>query len=511
MTNPNGDLSALNGAVNQSQQAVVDAQTLASVLADNEADTVRLTDRGNGRRFALLYRHLARYVVDRDSWVVRTGTHWEVDPEDLKVFALTGGVVRRIREEGDIAAVGAADPDAVRNRYENFAVQSEAEGARRRTVSTAREYPDLVVREDDLDADLDAVATPSGVVNLLTGEQRPAKADDLCTRSVLVDYDPEATSPLLEEYLETFVPEPEDQRVLFAVLGTCLRGGNASRLFPIFLGGTTSGKSQLLAALDKLLDGYICTINASVFRGNLDDKPRPDLVRAMHHRIAYAVEASKIWELHADQVKRITGGDAVPYRNLYTESVEKVPRFTPLIVTNALPRVKGADQAFRRRMLTVSFDQTLPPEKEDTSKKEKFIHDPDTQRALLARIVRGASDEMLRDGIRWELMSKKYASATLVSYGQLDHVDEFLEWIEERELLFRDESTVSLAASNCVKATELHEWYGVWIAKHGNKQDTGEKLNLKEFNTALRDRGWESKLSNGVRWLGTRLALLPPT
>lgn len=512
MTNPLGDLSSINGDVEQEQQAAIEAQTLATVLEANAADEVRLTDKGNGRRFTELYQHLTRYLVDQDTWVVRTGVHWQLDDaENLRVYGLTGGVIRKIREEGAISALSGGDnADAIRARYENFANQTEGHAARLRVIATAREHPELVIEEEGLDADLDLVATPSGVVNLLTGEVREAVTDDLCTRVTIADYVPDAKSDLLDEYLETFVPDEEDQRVLFATLGTCLRGGNAGRLFPIILGGTTSGKSQLLSALDKLLGGYMCSINVSVFRGNLDDKPRPDLVRAMYHRIAYAVEASKIWELHADQVKRLTGGDAVPYRNLYSQSVERVPRFTPLIITNVMPRVKGADQAFKRRMLTLRFDQTLDPAKEDTSKKDKFINDPGCQRALFARIVQGASDELLRDGIKWHLMPTKYAQDVLESFGQLDHVDEFLEWLKERETLSVGDKA-EVTASHCAKATDLHEWYGYWIAKHGNKQDKGELLNLKEFNSALRDRGWESKTSNGVRWLGVRLQLTVPT
>lgn len=480
--------------------------TLAQVLAANATDEIMLTDRGSGRRFAELYHPLVRYVADRDTWVVRTGTHWQVDRSRLLVFGLTAGVTRAIR--ADALRLTGDDEDAHRRRTLDYAVRTEAEPARWRIISSAREHPELVVNEDDLDARLDDVATPSGIVNLLTGEFRKATADDLCTRVVAVDHDPDATSPLLDQYLETFVPDPADQEVLFAILGTILRGGNPGRLFPIFLGGTTSGKSQLVAALDALLGDYICTINASVFRGNLDDKPRPDLVRAMHHRIAYAVEASKIWELHADQVKRITGGDAVPYRDLYAQSVEKTPRFTPLIVTNEMPRVKGADQAFRRRMLTFTFDRTLPPELEDTRIKERFIHDEGCRRALLARIVAGARSDLLREGIRWTLMPHKYAEATLESFGQLDHVDEFVEWLRDRDII----QVVDMSetpVSHCAKATELHEWYTVWIKKHGDKKDRAESLNLKDFGHALRERGWTAKPSGGTRWLGVKLTQTP--
>lgn len=477
--------------------------TLAGVFAANAQDDVFFTDKGNGRRFADTYRDVVRYVEDRDEWLVRTQPHWATDTSRLVVFGLTAGIIRAIRDEGLQPSGGELD-DERRQRYEAFAMRTESEGARLRMISTAREHPALVVREDDLDADFDAVATPTGVVNLLTGEHRAARPDDLCTRSTTVAHDPDATSPLLDQYLDTFMPDPDDQRVLFAVLGTILRGGNPGRLFPIFLGGTTSGKSQLISALDRLLGGYVCTINASVFRGNLDDKPRPDLVRAMHHRVAYAVEASKVWELHADQVKRITGGDAVPYRDLFAKSIEKIPRFTPLIITNEMPRIKGADAALKRRILTVTFDKTLPPALEDTRVKERFIRDEGCLRALLARVVAGARDDLLRDGIRWSLMPTKYAAATLESFGKLDHVDEFIEWLKDREIL----EIVNMSETplvHCARAEELHEWYTTWVNKHGDKQDKAESLSLRDLGRTLRERGWDARRSDGIRWRGVRL------
>lgn len=475
--------------------------SVSDVLAANAEDDVRLTDRGSGRRFAELYRDAVRYVVDRGEWIVRDGLHWRPDPAGLVVFGLTGGVIRAIRNEAE--RLEGDDADDLRERYGAFAHRSESEGARLRMISSAREHSEITAYEDDLDADLDDVAAPNGVVNLLTGELRDVRPGDICTRATSVAYDPDATSPLLDQYLETFVPDPEDQEVLFAVLGTCLRGGNPTRLFPVFIGGTTSGKSQLIAALDRLLGDYICTVNASVFRGNLDDKPRPDLVRAMHHRIAYAVEASKIWELHADQVKRITGGDEIPYRDLYSRSVEKKPRFTPLIVTNEMPRIKGADQALRRRMLVVSFDRSLPPELEDTRVRDRFVHDDACLRALLARVVAGARSKLLVDGIRWSLMPKKYAETTLDSFGKLDHIDLFLEWLRDEEVLVAAEAEAPL--SHCARTSELHKWYKRWLKEHGNRQDRAEDLSLDEFVQALRGRGWTAKRSNGTRWVGVKL------
>lgn len=502
-THVNGSTPAVGGD-GESLPTLSDVLQLSDVLALNNVDQVHLTDRGNGRRFVRLFRHLTRYVADTDEWVVRSGTHWQVDAQRLNVFGLTAGVIRDIRAEALVV-----DDDDVRESMLAYATRAESEQSRWRMLSSAREYQDeIVIQEDDLNHDPDIIATPDGVVNLLTGEWRPAVADDLCTTHTLVTYDPDATSPLLDQFLDTFVPDPENQEVLFAILGTIIRGGNPTRIFPVFLGGTTSGKSQIISALARLFGDYMCSVNASVFRGNLDDKPRPDLARAMTRRVAYAVETSKSWELHADQIKRLTGGsDPIPYRTLYGKSQEKIPTFTPLVITNEMPRIKGADQALRRRMLTFHFDQTLPPEKEDTRIKELFTRDVNCLRALLARVVAGARSDMMRNGIKWTLLPQRYAGYTLDSFAQLDHVGEFLEWLTDREILVTVEP--SAPASHCARANEMHEWYVSWVQKHGNKQDKSESLNMKEFGQVLRERGWVSKTSGGVRWLGVRLTTTP--
>jgi P4 family phage/plasmid primase-like protien len=386
--------------------------------------------------------------------------------------------------------------------------------------------------EDDLDGDPHLLAVPNGVVDLRTGKLRAAAPDDMCTRVCKVEYRGVEDgcgygNTLLDQYLETFIPDKEDQQVLFGILGTLLRGGNPTRMFPIFIGGTTSGKSQLISALEKLLGDYVCTINVSVFRGNLDDKPRPDLVRAMHRRIAYAVEASKIWELHADQVKRITGGDAVPYRDLYAGSVQAVPRFTPLIVTNEMPRIKGADEALRRRMVVFPFDRTLPPALEDAKIKERFINDTGDGgclQALLARIVEGARYEPLKDGVKWTLLPVKFADATMAGFGSLDNIDEFLEWLNDRGIMQLVDTSGAgrgvvgggsasgaAAYGDCVRTADLHKWYVHWIKEHGDKQDKAEALNHVTFNSALRTKGWRSVKSGAVRWDGVRLTASPGT
>lgn len=480
--------------------------SLEEWIALNRADEVNTTDTGNAKRFVRLFRNLVRYVPENELWLVWNGRHWEPDVTD-QTFALTAGVIRDIRREAlelpDEPPEGGGMSQ--RARMLAHALRTEAEGPRRKILNVAPEDPRIVARVDDLDVDPDSLCCPNGTVSLVDGTLRPSKPEDMATACVRVPYEPDVRSRELDRYLATFVPEETDQRVLFALLGTALRGGNHCRMLPLFLGGTTSGKSQLTAAVARLLRGYATAVNVSVFRGNLDDKPRPDLVRAMRTRLAYATEASKVWELHADQVKRLTGGDTILYRNLYAQAVEATPNFTPLIVTNDMPRVKGADEAFKRRMIVFRFEHTLSSKDEDPAVKERFVRDPKVLQAILARCVEGAMSPIFRNGIKWDLLPEKFVAATMDSFSELDHVGEFIRWaVEVGRLEVVD--AVTVPASHCVKAAELHEVYVAWVKQHGDRSDKDGQLSMRDFGSALRTRGWEARIASGTRWLGWKLS-----
>lgn len=488
---------------------MTDGITIDQVIALNASDDITYSDDGNGRRFVQLFHGLVRYVIELDEWLVWTGRCWEPDVAGLKVLALTAGVTRWLREhalELDDEGGGANTPRA---RALAHASSTESLDSRRRMLKISTANPRVQVTEESLDANADVIVTENCTVNLLTGKCTATRPDDLNTRITSVPYDENATSPLLTQYLETFIPEQDDQDVIFAILGSMLRGGNVGRLLPMIIGSTTSGKSQLVEAMEALLGRYACSIGSSVFRGNLDDKPRPDLVRAMYTRVAIAVEASKVWELHADQIKRLTGGDRVPYRGLYQGTTEAIPRFTPLIVSNEMPRIKGADTALKRRIVVMRFDHTIPQGQEDTSIKERFVADRQTRMALLARLVRGAGSELVRNGLQWKLIPQRFALDTFGAFGDLNHVDEFLLWMREEERL--KDGVHEVAASSMVKASVFHSWYRYWVKQHGDKADKNEELSLKDFNAALRERGWESKISAGTRWAGKVVAAQLPS
>lgn len=482
--------------------------TVDQLIAELDGDSLNLSDTGAGRRFVRELGHVLRYDVERELFLLWNGNVLEPDTrESLKTYALTMRVVERVRAEALEASdeAGENGGDSPRARLLKFAMGLESHAARRKILESAKEHREVQVREEDLDSVGTDLVVANGVVDLVGGGLRSARVSDLNTRACTVAYDPKAKSKHLDLFLDTFLPDPEHQRFVFALLGRCLIAGNHTRTFPIILGGTTSGKSQLLAAIHKIMGTYACAIGASVFRGNLDDKPRPDLVKAMYTRLAWASEASKNWGLHADQIKRLTGGDPLPYRDHYEGMINAYPRFTPLLITNEMPKISGADPAIRRRIIVVTFDRSLAPGVEDPAIKQRFLNDDECLRAILARLVEGARDEIM---MNVDHIPQKYILATMDATGALTNVEEFLLWAYEEGYL-QDVDLATTPVSHCVKASDLHTLYVGWIKNHGDVQAKKEQLDMGDFGRQLRDRGWQSRQSAGTRWLGHKLVTIP--
>lgn len=475
------------------------------IALNEDVDLNVISDTTNALLFVQMFKDTVRYAVDTKRWYLWNGHFWGQDTgENLGAFALTQSVIRARRQRAMMAQEN--DRDALLQAVTRL----ESESKRRAMLSIARSDPRIAVLTHDFDARRTDLVCKNGTVNLNTLELRTSLPGDMNSLSCDEDYVAEAAEPgysaELELFLQTFIPDVECQSYVFKLLGHCLFVGNDLRLLPVFWGGTTSGKSQLFAALQRILGSYITSIGPSVFRGNLEDKPRPDLVRAMFTRLAYATEASKRWGIHADQAKRLTGGsDTLPYRDLYGKMLNEIPRFTAMIVANEFPKVNGIDNALKRRIISIHMDVTLPPEQEDPAIRDRFLNDAKMRRALLARLVRGAAAPLARD---MSDVPEKYVLATMAARAGMGHVDEFLAWAQEEQMLAT--AAEGVAASGCVKSSELYALYDWWLKKFGDDQDRQDRLGSKGFTQALLALGWEQKGSAGMRWLGWRFTEAVP-
>jgi putative DNA primase/helicase len=483
------DVANVTAAANHAARAG-DLSDLATQMAGQMRLHETPTDTGNAYRFARLVGNQVRYVPAEDTWLVWDGTRLRRD--DLnETLHLTLNVCADVRRH--VASV----PEDDRRQWSQWADATESAARRTSMLRLASSLPQLAVGAETLDTQQHLLNCANGTLDLRPGgELYTPKLDDQITHKTLASYDPHlAWTPLLQEYVATFMPDPEQWSYLMKVLGSTLYGGNAFRLWLVVYGRTTSGKGQLIETISKLLGDYAVPVPTSVFRANQDDKPRPDLLRALSARFVYAEEGSQEWELHGDHVKRLTGGDPIVARGMRSNvMVERTPAFTPLIVCNSFPRVKDADSGVRRRLRALTFAHSVEG-RELADKREQFMNDDATLTALLTQLVDGcrrAYTEGVSD------MPQAWVEGTLAAFDALSHAGEFVRHLyEEGQLVDRDD----VPLTQCWQAKELHLAYQMWLNLYGGADDLRQRLSLKQLNDQLREMGWRSGVSGGTRWL----------
>lgn len=495
VTDPLAVIAESSGTAPDHTADVPPPRVPAARVLESELAAERASDLGNGTRFARLFQHKVRHAPGA-GWFIWNGVYWKPDDTDL-VLQLTREVVQDINEQ----ALREGDDDA-RNRWLAWALASENHGRMTAMLKIASTDPRLVTLMDEFDPHPHRLTCPNGELDLLTGELTPHDPAHLSTNCTGVEYHAGAEAHLLDDFHLTFLPDAELREYVYALIGGALFGGNRARAFVVLQGGTTSGKSTWVEGVSQALGTYAAPVNPSVFRGSMDDKPRPDLLRVMRVRLAVAEEAGAAWELHTDQIKRLTGGDRIVARGMSSNRlVERRMEFTPVIVTNELPHLTGMDEAAARRIVTLNFDQTIPVDQVDVSRKPAFLASEEVRVALLAALVGGCRSWDERTGI---VAPERQQARTREVHEELDTVTAFVRDLRDNEVLTFD---AGLAPSSSVSTMELYSEYKRWVRDSRGDSHRSGAVGSKTFSQKLGALGgWERVRSNGARWLGWQLA-----
>src|SRR3712207_4709452 len=150
----------------------------------------RLTDYGNAERLIDQHGRDLRYCHEWKSWLVWDGKRWRRDA--------TAEVVRRAKRT--IRAMY-REAEEIENEEDRAALvkhaqRSEAKNRIDAMIALAASEPGVSVELTELDRDPWLLNCNNGTLNLRGGYLQPHRQEDLITRLVPVDYDPDATCPL---------------------------------------------------------------------------------------------------------------------------------------------------------------------------------------------------------------------------------------------------------------------------------------------------------------------------
>lgn len=464
------------------------------VLPDNESSVEvsfdELSDRRMAEVVASRYSSRLKFVVQSQTWIEWDGRRWNPAPfrDNSPAINAIVEVARDVRKTA--AEYGDDDYAEDLRKFMHQYVMSRHSSAREHLTTLG----EMRIPIEALDR-LPVLNTPSGILDLETGDVRPSDPGaylrwmtngSYISKSARAELAGEEKLRFLKwnSFIKRVLPSLELRRYVQKLLGYSLLDGNPHRLLIFVQGGTSTGKSVFAETVMEALGSYAGPFNMSLLRDNQDEKPRADIVDSLTQRIVFASETSAAFNLHADAIKRMTGNDSIkarlPHRG---EFVERIPAFTPWIRTNEVPTVNGADAALDRRLIVVPFREFISAEEEDPAAMDRL------RRESGDAVITWAIDGLLRfwkEGIGEAPMAMLEAKEEFSTHLSPMHsfMSEMCEMGEASEDAY------------CTPISDLYDAYSNWCFNSGIR-DVESRIGFGRKLTGMKIENW---MSNGVRY-----------
>lgn len=423
--------------------------------------TVWATDDALALAFTTRYADDWRYCAAWGKWLVWTGTHWQPD-ETLLVHHLIRSICREAAVKVDSHRLAAK------------LLASSTVGGVDRLARSDRRHAST---SDEWDADLFALNTPGGVVDLRTGRLRPHERADRMTK--LATATPGGTCPRWLAFLADVTGGDTDlQAYLQRMVGYCLTGATSAHALFFLYGTGANGKSVFVNTLATILGDYATSAPMDTFMEARGDRHPTDLAGLRGARFVASIETEQGRRWNESKVKAITGGDKVSARFMRQDFFEYVPQFKLVIAGNHKPSIRNVDEAMKRRLHLIPFTVTVPPERRDGRLTERLLAERD---GILAWAVEGCL-AWQRDGL------KPPACVVSATEEYFEAEDALGQWIEERCLL---------AKTHREGVSELFADWREWAERAGEYVGS-----VKRFSELMATRKFEKcRLHGGARAL----------
>jgi P4 family phage/plasmid primase-like protien len=356
-------------------------RTDLSSAPDDMATPAKYSELSVASEFARQLSSDLRYVAAWGRWMVFTGSRWQQD--------------HTLRYVEHAKRMCAAVSETARADYSTFTTETQrnatiAKYGERRTIMSitelSRSDTALAATIDQWDADLWALNTPAGVVDLRTGTLRAPRVDDYCTKITRTAPATSADCPQWLRFLDTATGgDPALVAFLRRLMGYALTGAVTEHVLVFFHGPGGNGKGTFLNTMAWILGDYAQTAGMSVFTENKHEAHPTELASMMGARLVVAQETEEGKRFNESRIKALTGGDPVTARFMRQDEFTFQPQLTLVMSGNHKPSLRNVDEALRRRFRLVPFDAAIPANQRDPNLSEKL-------RAEAPAILRWAID-----------------------------------------------------------------------------------------------------------------------
>ena len=333
-------------------------------------------------------------------------------------------------------------------------------------ITIAGTDPEVQVTALEMDSQPNDLCTPVGIVNLQTGEIRPADRNtDLVTRQTTLS--PRSVPTVLwSGFLKEVLQDDERIAYLQELLGASLFGDSRFHVLPVLVGSGANGKSTLLDVVSGILGDYAATMPENFLLDASNTTHPTEIARLRGVRFAMASETRPDGKFNESRVKMLTGGDTLSARFMNQNFFDFKPTHTLFLAVNHLPAVKSGGDGFWRRLRKIDFRVTIPAEKRKENFAQTMIETEGP--GILQWIIDGAV-RVTTQGFN-EPDSIKLS--TLTYRHEEDHIAKF---VDER---------IVLASTGTATKTSVFNAYRDWCIDNGEKYITQNAL-AREIRSRL--------------------------
>jgi putative DNA primase/helicase len=398
---------------------------------------------------------LARF---EDSFFLYTGTHWQmIDADDLKSFL--GRAAVKIGVSYYVAKHFKFREDLLKQFYSAgyFAPPISDSGETKINLNNGT-----------------FVITTNG------SDLKPWDKDDFLRYKLPFGFDPDATCPKFDNYLNRVLPDVEKQKVIAEYLGYVFIRNSILKLEKslILYGSGANGKSVLFELVQQLLGPS----NVSNYTLQSLTDPNGYTRSLLAGKIVnYASEISS--KMNPTLFKQLVSGEPVEARMIYGKPFILRDYARLIFNTNVLPSDIENNPGFFRRFIIIDFDQTISNEEKNPMLANEIIKDelPGVFNWILAGLER-----LLEQGDFSECAAAN------------DAVEKFRRESDSVALFLEDGSFMPFKDSQI----SLKEFFSHY--KDFCKDSNYSACSNKTFSTRLKGYGYEITRQSSGRVLGVK-------
>lgn len=427
-------------------------ETLAAASPPDTADLTRADDHktylGLARRFVIRHHQAIRFVHDWRAWSTWTGTHWRRD-EDGEARRLLKGSTMEIYSE----AFRHPEGSDKRKDLLKFAFRCESRRAQDAAMSLAQSEREVAVTSTIFDLDRWAFNTPSGTINLKTGELRGHRREDMLSQISPVAYRPNVACPRWLRFLsEIFGGDNELVGFVRRACGYSLTSDTSEQCFFVLHGGGANGKSVFMTTLRHVFGPYAFDPGFGVFEAATRFSPHPEQLAVLAgRRLITASETAENSRLNEQRLKVLAHGDDTSARHMYGTRFQFTPSGKIWLCTNHKPRVDDDSVGFWRSVRLIPFNRQFTGVDADLRLADKLKAEAE---GVLAWAVRGC--------LEWQADGLGLPEAVQVGSD---------EWRYESDPIGPFLSACCILGENChATAHDLFRAYTKWAIDEGLRE-----------------------------------------